>query len=160
VAEDFGRFFEDHYGPVVRSLTLVFGDRIVAEDAAQGAFERAYRKWRSISRLGRPGTWIYVVALRDARRRLQRRDAPDDGIVPESVSFEEAAVASVTIHEALDHLALRQRTAVILRYLAGLSIAEVAEVMGCAEGTVKATLHTGLRRMRVDLTEEVGTDAG
>ncbi len=91
VAEDFGRFFEDHYGPVVRSLTLVFGDRIVAEDAAQGAFERAYRKWRSISRLGRPGTWIYVVALRDARRRLQRHDEPDDGIDPESISFEEAA---------------------------------------------------------------------
>jgi RNA polymerase sigma factor (sigma-70 family) len=160
VAEDFGRFFQDHYGPVVRSLTLVFGDRVIAEDAAQGAFERAYRKWRSISALGRPGTWIYVVALRDARRKVQRRDEPGEGMDPAGVGFEEATVTSLTVHEMLRDLPLRQRTAVVLRYLAGLPIAEIAEVMGCAEGTVKATLHSALRRMRVDLTEEVGTDAG
>ena len=160
VADEFGRFFEEHYGQVVRSLTLAFGDRTIAEDAAQGAFERAYRKWKSVSQLDRPATWIYVVALRDARRGQRRPDDPESDLSPSEVTFEEAAVTSVAVHELLERLPFRQRTAVILRYLVGLRVTEIAEAMGCADGTVKATLHSALRRMRVDLSEEVGTDAG
>ena len=42
----------------------------------------------------------------------------------------------------------------VLRYLADLPIAEIAEVMDCAPGTVKATLHQALARMRVELEDE------
>ena len=48
MGDEFTRFFDDHYEPIVRSLTLVFGDRTHAEDAAQVGFERAYRKWRIV----------------------------------------------------------------------------------------------------------------
>ena len=158
--QSFDSFFEQQYEPVVRSLTLVFGDRPRAEDAAQGAFERAYRKWRTVSELDRPGTWVYVVALRDARRALAREelsgpfeDSPLEGI-------EEVAVTAVSLRAALAVLPLRQRAAVVLRYLGGLSVSEVAQAMGCAEGTVKATLHSALQRLRVEFNEELVTDAG
>jgi RNA polymerase sigma-70 factor (sigma-E family) len=161
VRDGFDGFFDQEYAPVVRSLTLVFGDRHRAEDAAQSAFERAYRKWRSVSTMDRPGTWVYVVALRDARRQL-RRESRDNEVTlaaPDRGAFEEPATTALDMRAALAQLPLRQRAAVVLRYLGGLSIAEVASAMGCAEGTVKATLHAALVRLRVDLDEEVTSNA-
>ena len=159
--DDFDSFFDREYEPVVRSLTLVFGDRPRAEDAAQTAFERAYRKWRTVSEMTRPGTWVYVVALRDARRQIRREGRDDEVVVTlsEFDGFEDPAATSVAVRAALTELSLRQRAAVVLRYLGGLSIAEVASVMGCAEGTVKATLHAAFRRLRVTLDEEATTSA-
>ena len=167
--DEFTRFFDDHYEPIVRSLTLVFEDRGRAEDAAQVGFEKAYRKWRTVAPLDRPATWVYVVALRSARRELQR-DArrPQSDSALEIVAFEEASTTGVDIQASLAALPLRQRSAVVLRYLGGLSLAEVAVAMGCTEGTVKATLHHALARLRVDMTDEASepgdvgmvTDAG
>ena len=48
----------------------------------------------------------------------------------------------------------RQRTAVVLRYYADLPLADVAEVMGVAVGTVKSTLHAALASLRIDLEDE------
>lgn len=155
----FDGFFDEHYDPIVRSLTMVLGDRTAAEDAAELGFERAYRKWRVVAELERPGTWVYVVALRGARRQMRREATRPAPPILEATEFEEGAVASMTVRAALADLPLRQRAAVVLRYLAGLSVAEVATAMGCAEGTVKATLHHALARLRVDLAEEVGIDA-
>lgn len=45
----------------------------------------------------------------------------------------------------------RQRIAVVLLHLAGLSVPETAEVMGCAEGTVKATVHVALAVLRLEV---------
>ena len=58
---------------------------------------------------------------------------------------------------ALNQLGERQRAAVVLRYFADLPLAEIAAVMGCATGTVKATLHQALDRLRIEL--EVGDHA-
>jgi RNA polymerase sigma factor (sigma-70 family) len=160
VRQSFDSFFDQQYEPVVRSLTLVFGDRARAEDAAQGGFERAYRKWRTVSEMDRPGTWVYVVALREARRALARDErslALEDSA---ALDGEDDALTALSVHAALARLPLRQRAAVVLRYLGGLSVAEVAEAMGCAEGTVKATLHAALRRLRVEFSEELVSDAG
>jgi len=155
VGDEFTRFFDDHYEPIVRSLTLVFGDRPRAEDAAQVGFERAYRKWRTVGSLDRPATWVYVVALRDARRQLQREDRrPRPDLELEPVGFDDASATGMDLRASLAALPLRQRTAVVLRYLGGLSGAEVATAMGCTEGTVKATLHHALARLRVDLTDQ------
>ena len=155
MGDEFTRFFDDHYEPIVRSLTLVFADRTRAEDAAQVGFERAYRKWRAVGSLDRPATWVYVVALRDARRQLQREDRrPRPDLELEPVGFDDASATGMDLRASLAALPLRQRTAVVLRYLGGLSGAEVATAMGCTEGTVKATLHHALARLRVDLTDQ------
>ena len=58
---------------------------------------------------------------------------------------------TIVVRDALDRLPPRQRAAVVLRYLGDLTVADIAEVMACAEGTVKATLHQALRNLRVDL---------
>ena len=60
--------------------------------------------------------------------------------------------------EAIATLPARQREAVVLRYLADLSVKDVAEAMGCAVGTVKATLNHALRTLRVELEEDDDAD--
>jgi RNA polymerase sigma factor (sigma-70 family) len=51
-------------------------------------------------------------------------------------------------------LPARQRAVVVLRFLADLSTADVADALRCAEGTVKSTLHSALAHLRVEMDEQ------
>lgn len=149
--DEFAAFFREHYGEVLRSVAVTLGDRDRAEDVTQEAFARACRRWRSVSTMEKPVAWVYVVALNTERTRWRREQRhpemqPGDAIDPSG-----AVLDAVTLEQALDALTPRQRAVVVLRYLADLSTADVAAVMGCAPGTVKATLHQALGRLRVDL---------
>jgi RNA polymerase sigma-70 factor (ECF subfamily) len=107
-----------------------------------------------------PVAWVYVVALNERRRLwLRERDLDMLAAVPSRESDETGAVL-MTLHvrDALRTLSARQRTAVVLRYLADLPISDVADAMNCAEGTVKATLHQALRRLRITLEETDDAD--
>ena len=152
---DFEGFFRREYETVLRSLVLALGDSQRAEEAAQAAFATAYRRWRSVSRTERPGTWVYVVALRGERRRLARltrRERPSrEESAPDDVG---RVLDGVLITDALRALTQRQRLAIVLRYYADLSVKDTAEVMGCAQGTVKATVHAALGRLRIQLIEK------
>ena len=158
---DFEQFFDEHYGATVRALALAIGDRDRAEDWVQDAFAKAYRRWGRVSAMDRPAAWIYVVALnaerkewaRDERRAL-RASRRLDGSAEPSPDVATSTTDALDVRSALRALTDRQRTAVVLRYLADLTIVDIARVMGCAEGTVKATLHQSLAKLRVELAEE------
>lgn len=152
---DFEGFFQAEYDGVLRSLTLALGNRERAEEATQDAFATAYRRWRSVSHTERPGTWVYVVALRAERRRMARA-ARNEGDVAEDPAGDIGpdVLDGIWLTHALEGLSDRQRLAVVLRYYADLSVEDTARVMGCAEGTVKATVHTALDRLRIRLVEE------
>ena len=153
---DFDSFFAESYAPVVRSLTLVFGSRVVAEDAAQGAFEKALRLWARVGQMNRPATWVYVVAVRSGRRRLARdRSGPAGADTRAVAGPEEAVVSALWLGEAIGRLAPRQRAAVVLRHLGGLGMRDIADALGISVGTVKSTLHAAYGRLRVDLDHEL-----
>jgi RNA polymerase sigma-70 factor (ECF subfamily) len=159
-AWEFDEFYESHFDQVARALTLAGGDRELAHDAAQEAFARALRHWRKVREMDRPDGWVYVVAmnqLRDHWRRTERRR----GRVPrpEYVADNTSAVATrVSVRDAIATLPPRQREAVVLRYLADLPLADVAAAMGCATGTVKATLHQAMLSMRIELDDTEDDD--
>lgn len=151
--DDFEAFFDQHYGATLRAVSLTIGNSERAEDLTQEAFARAFRRWSSVSALERPVAWVYVVALNAERKRWRReRNAPESETRGESVPDVAGGVLStIVVRDALDRLPARQRAAVVLRYLGDLTVSDIAEVMGCAEGTVKATLHQALRNLKVDL---------
>ena len=155
--EGFEAFFATEYDGVVRSLTLAFGDRSQAEEAAQVGFERALRRWRYVGEMDRPGTWVYVVAVRHGRRALVR-DRAFPGEVVEVVEVaagpEATAVTVLWLGDALRRLPPRRRAVVVLRHLGELSLAEISEALGIAVGTVKSTLHAAYAQLRVDLSDE------
>ena len=107
--------------------------------------------------MDRPDGWVYVVAmnqLRDHWRRLERAQPGE----PVECDNNGAVVTRLSVREAIATLPPRQRQAVVLRYLADLPLVDVAEAMGYALGTVKATLHQALRAMRVELEEDEDAD--
>jgi RNA polymerase sigma-70 factor (sigma-E family) len=153
--DEFDDFFIDQYGKVLRTVALIAGDRNRAEDATQEAFMQAFRKWRTVRAMARPGSWVLVVAI-NADRRRWRRTAEEQELVQELVAAEDHAAAvttAIAVHEALARLTTRQRAAVVLRYLSDLPVKDIADALGCAEGTVRATLHQALSKLQIDLEE-------
>ena len=148
--DSFERFFETEYAGICRALWLGLGDGCDPEDAAQEAFARAFQKWHAISRLDRPATWVFVVAVREARRQQRRRNRVPSGSPwePEHLDPSTGIASRLTVVAALGQLAPRQRLAITLRYYSDLPVKQIAKAMQCREGTVKATLHAALVRLR------------
>ncbi len=149
----FDDFFADNYDPVVRSLSLAVGDRARAEDAAQEAFAKAYRRWPSVAQMERPVGWVLVVAMNYCKRWIARGERRFEVA---GVDVDDHAASVVTDQSIRDSLALlppRQRATVVLRYLCDLSTADVAKALGCSPGTVKSALYAALKQMRVELDD-------
>jgi RNA polymerase sigma factor (sigma-70 family) len=78
------------------------------------------------------------------RRALARLDTT-------GVSDEPATAERLATRSAMLALPRRQREVVLLRYFAGMDVAETAEAMGCTAGTVKAHTHRAMARLREQL---------
>ena len=157
----FDEFFANYYDDLARTLTVALADRTAAEEAAQEAMTRALRRWRHVRGLERPAAWLYVVAMNHVRDRWRReRREPSWGSGRESSTADPSGgvATALSVRDAITTLPARQREAVVLRYLADLPLADVAEAMGCAVGTVKATLHQALASLRVELKEDDDAD--
>jgi len=160
---DFDGFFVESYPGVARALYLALGSSEEAEDAAQEVFARAFRKWDSVAQMERPGTWVFVVAVREGRRVRRKRSrelfaarAGRDEIDPA-----EHVTLSHDLERALGGLSSRQRFAVVLRFYADLTNPQIARIMKCREGTVKATIHAALGRLReAHVDEQIGEPDG
>lgn len=151
---DFASWYRSEYPRVVNALTLLIGDRQVAADAASEAFVRALAKWDRVSKMDRPGGWLYKVALNDARRRMRR--AARDRSTTVDLEWTPTTVGPVEPdHElwtAVSRLPDRTRSAVVLRYVADLTEPAIAEALGVKRGTVA----TMLRRAHHTLAEDLG----
>jgi RNA polymerase sigma-70 factor, ECF subfamily len=154
--DSFNEFFELHYGAVLRLVRAVVASPDRAEDVTQEAFARACQRWAKVGRMEHPVSWIYVVALNEERRRWRRVRRDENTLTPEAPVPDHAPVVltSVELRDALATLTPRQRAAVLLRYTADLPVADIARALGCADGTVKATLHQALRRLRIELEDD------
>jgi RNA polymerase sigma-70 factor (ECF subfamily) len=142
----FDEVYAAHYADLTVQLYAYFGDRQEAQDVVQEAFCRALARWKTVARYDDPVAWVRRVAwnlavsrwrrARTALRHLrgQRPTEPQtDGPGPDRVA----------LFAALGTLPDPQRRAIVLRYLADLTVAEIAHREGVAEGTVKSWLHRG-----------------
>ncbi|MGB8196928.1 MAG: sigma-70 family RNA polymerase sigma factor [Acidimicrobiales bacterium] len=146
---DFDTYYAASYERVRRAMVLTFRDLTLAEEIAQEAFFQTLRKWSKVSLLDHPEGWTMMVALnkgRDIARRRARQEARKSIVVqrPTSYSGEDRVDDRMMIATLLEGVSDRQREALLLRYVSQLTVPEIAVVMGCAEGTVKATLHAAL----------------
>ncbi len=149
----FAAFFAGQYESVFRGLSVAFRDPLLAEEAAQEAFSRAYARWERVSSMERPAGWTYVVAVRVARRRRRDLLGASTGRGTTRDPADEV-VDRVTMQAAIDELPARQRVALVLRHYADLPLDDIAHAMGCAVGTVKSTLHAAHSRLHVELEDD------
>lgn len=142
--DKFEAFFVGNYEDVVRLAYVLSGDRRVAEEVTQEAFLRLFARW---GRLRNPAGWVRTVAANLARSRL-RRVAAEARALSRLGGLTTARTAEVDLSDDVEEfwrlvrsLPHRQAQAVALHYGEDRSVADVASLMGCAEGTVKALLH-------------------
>ena len=155
---DFDNFYSTSYDRVRRAMTLAFRDPALAEEIAQEAFFQTLKRWPRVSLLDHPEGWTMIVALnkgRDLHRRRVRHDAKQSLLVHEPAMESSARHVEdrMMVATLLEGVTARQRQALLLRYISQLSVPETAVVMGCAEGTVKATLHSALAKASLQSKE-------
>lgn len=137
---------------LVRLLALYVGSVPVAEELAQDSVARLCEHWPRVAAMANRRAWLTRVALNLAnswfrRRAAERRAQARHGPVPDRVD-EPGTAAALAVRAAVAALPPRQRTALVLRYYADLPVAEVAALMRCSEGTVKALTHQAIARLR------------
>ncbi|HEX4729259.1 MAG TPA: sigma-70 family RNA polymerase sigma factor [Jatrophihabitans sp.] len=140
--------------PVMAGLARRLSAPAEWEDVLQEALTACWRKRSQFDPArGSLRNWLLaIVADQAAKSRRRFRLASDpaaDGPSPAS----ESALA-LDLARATRSLAHRQQVAIALYYYLGLPVAETAVVMGCSEGTVKATLSTARDRLREMLGED------
>jgi len=126
------------------------------EDLVQEAFVRAYLKWNTISSFDRPDLWVRRVAVNLSISRYRRLQTEARRLVrlagPPADTSLQLHSDTVAVLQAIRRLPARQAQVLALTYIDQLTTAEVAEVLGIAEGTVRTNLRRGLDRLRDDPT--------
>lgn len=145
-----------------RTAYLMCGDWHRAEDAAQDALVKVYRRWSRIERGDGLNAYAHravVTAVFDQSRRPWRREQLKDLVVDPHAHPPTDSVGSVDdrifVVQALAALPPSQRACVVLRHYADLSLEQTADVLGIGVGGVKSQTSRGLARLRelLDQTE-------
>ena len=147
--DGFDEAFDELFPRAVRLGTRLLGDRSAAEDVAAEALARAYARWSKVGGLSYRDGWVLKVATNLAIDRLRRR--PPEVAPAPNEDFADSVELRMALNAALLTLAPRQRQAVALRYLGGLSDREVADALGISLGSVKTHIHRGLNGLRARL---------
>jgi RNA polymerase sigma-70 factor (ECF subfamily) len=155
--EGFEAFYQLHHPRLVASLAVTTGDLDVAREAVDEAFARALARWDRVGGLTAPAGWTYRVALNHARRHFRRRQL-EARLLGRRCPPVEGPPAIDHTRELLAGLAPRQRTAMVLRYVADLTEPEIASAMGIRRSTVSATLAAARARIAADLAADPRPD--
>ena len=142
IAADFDEFYRAEYAPMVRLARGLVDTSESAEEIAQDAFAQVFARW---ARLDCPGGYLRTAVVNGARSELRKREVRRRvGLgQPRQIPVERDYLV-----DALDRPPSKRKTALVLRYYAGLSEREIAETMGVRPGTVKSLVSRGLAELR------------
>lgn len=123
-------------------------------DAVSEAIAKAWEKRHTLRNDAVFRTWITRILIRECVniQRKQARSVPMEQM-PESAEEEEAPVAE--LRNALERLPQRYRTMVVLHYMEGYDVHEMAQIMGTTKGAVCAGLSRARRKLREMIGEEL-----
>jgi RNA polymerase sigma-70 factor (ECF subfamily) len=169
---------------VRRHRTIVFsflvrltGDRGRAEDLCQETFLKVVKASAGWEERARFTTWLFAIArnlaVDESRRQAFRRTEPLEPVRPDERPRAEAAAEDLPPDQAADAALIRprleaalqalppeQREVFLLREYSGLKFAEIAEVTGTPENTVKSRMRYALEALRAELAARgIGPDA-
>jgi RNA polymerase sigma factor (sigma-70 family) len=143
--------FDDLYPRAVRLARRMVGSQDAAEDIAAEALARAFARWANLASLEYRDAWVMRVVINlahDAVRARSRRYRYPLRVQASETAEDDVTVLRLSLAAAVASLPARQRQAVTLRYIAGLSELEVSAALGISGGAVKTHLHRGIAALR------------
>jgi RNA polymerase sigma-70 factor (ECF subfamily) len=169
-AEAVTRLVTEHGGQLYGIARKLCGHADDADDLVQETFLQAYRKWDQFEGRSKPMTWLYTIAARRCIRMRRRKSgepermasleelapfadgpmaAPDDGPLSEQIRQEGVGL----VQNAIVDLPEDFRVPLVLKDVAGLSIADIAGILEVPAATVKTRVHRARLKIRKALEE-------
>lgn len=137
---------------------LCCGDAALADDIAQEAYMKAYLSSDGLRDEGKFLSWLYRIAYNAfiCHRRTARRDIPvEEARYVESADRADESFRYQALYAALDRLSEKERTAVLLYYMEGYAVKEIAAIIDSGEEAVKQQLLRGRRHLKNMLNQSV-----
>ena len=163
----FEEFMRRHQGQIFRLASLNLYQSDAAADVTQEVFLRAYKGLRKFRFGAQPLTWLYRVTknvCKEFNRKVSSTEKLSKAIEIniDNVSNQQAEKEihhrenTAIIKELLADLPQRQKDVVMFRIFEELSVRQTADILGCKEGTVKATLNKAIQKIREkNIVEEI-----
>jgi RNA polymerase sigma-70 factor (sigma-E family) len=152
IDQDFTDFVGARWAALYRLAYLLTGSPTAAEDLLQTTLEKAYMNWARIGRMDHAEAYVRRVlatTMVSSRRRPWIREQPWEEL-PEVAedSLELPLLDRSLLWPLVCALPARQRAVIVLRYYQDLSEAQIADVLGCAPGTVKSQTSAAIAALR------------
>jgi RNA polymerase sigma factor (sigma-70 family) len=154
---DWLRDLYNRYSDQVRAVVVRHGGpQVDAEDLVQEVFLAAHRKIQTLREYAVPAAWLHLAALREVwrvRRRARLMRFLPFGVAPtaEEIPLPDIVCAhseGVTwLYRALEKIPGRQREALILYHVEGLTSVEIGRLLGCPDQTVRSRIFHGRRAL-------------
>jgi len=140
-------------------LRRMSADHQEAEDLTQETFIRAYNALSGYDRQRirdmKLESWLWTIALNLGRNYVRDRSRRPTWVELEDMGTEDPEIADGQAWDRrLECLNRHQRTAVVLRHVIGMGIADITEATGRPAGTVKADIHRGLAKLKEVMEDE------
>lgn len=153
----------EYYSYIHRLAFSILDDFSEADDATQETFIHAHRALSSFRAEANLKTWLTTIALNACRARLRKRKARDILLntlhalhllrsLP--LSTEDHVVINEgdrAIWQAVDDLDEKHKITIILRYVQGMNVADIASVLHLNQGTVHSRLHYARQKLHTQL---------
>jgi RNA polymerase sigma-70 factor, ECF subfamily len=138
------------------------GDVNACQDVLQETWLQVFR---SLGKLAAPEafrTWVYRIAycraMTQARMRSNDHASTEDMVTAEGIDdWNELSLLEDAefVHQALERLSPAHREVLTLRFIEDMDVKDIAEVIGCSEGTAKSRLHYAKAALRALLEEDI-----
>jgi RNA polymerase sigma-70 factor (sigma-E family) len=149
-----------HYAALVRLAAMLVRDTPTAEEVVQDAFVAMHDGWDRLRDTEKALAYMRQAVVNRSRSVLRHRTVVEKNLQKPSPDMPSAEAGALTLLErsaviaALRELPERQREAIVLRYYADLSEAEIAATMNISRGAVKSHTSRGMAALRVTLEQD------
>jgi RNA polymerase sigma-70 factor (sigma-E family) len=162
--DEFTAFVVAHEAALLRTASLLTGDRGHAEDLVQTALARAHRHWGRVQRADVPIAYVRRLLVNchlSWRRRLWHGEQALEALPDSPVGdWQDAHALGDELRRALDLLPPRARAVLVLRFYEDLTETETARVLRCSTSTVRTHTARGLAAVRSTLRPEAAARPG
>ena len=141
-------------------INRILGDQTAAFDVLQQVWLTVHRKLHRLQSPCAFRVWLYRIAHDCAVneiRKKSRRPVPVENLEnssePDQYDAEAAFDNAEIVHLGLERLSTDHRRILTLRFLEEMKVDDIAQVLGCRDGTVKSRLHYALRALRMHVEE-------